>query len=221
MKKILVLLLIVLFSFMLIPTNTSAKKDKATVYLFRGKGCGYCRALLTFLNSIEPEYGDMYELESYEVWNNQENYNLMKLISEFLDQPAQGVPYLVIGDQVFPGYADVYDNDIKSAIKKLYETDKSKRYDVIDEYEKKNGKLNSSKYSSLDFKEALEQEGIEYNDSKKSSGSSTSSTAVILWNLLFTALATSTILVFVSLKFKKLSDTIELSTKKAAKTEKK
>ena len=71
MKKLLIFLF-VLFSFMLIPVKTNAK-DKATIYLFRGKGCGYCRALLTFLNSINDEYGDMYELKSYEVWNDQTN----------------------------------------------------------------------------------------------------------------------------------------------------
>ena len=28
--------------------------DQAIIYMFRGQGCTYCRAFLTFLNSIEP-----------------------------------------------------------------------------------------------------------------------------------------------------------------------
>lgn len=222
MKKRFLILLIVLFSFMLIPIKTNAaKNDKATIYLFRGKGCGYCRALLTFLNSINDDYADMYDLVSFETWNNQDNYELMGKISSFLEQPAQGVPYLIIGDKVFPGYANVYDEDIKSAIKDLYNTDKSKRYDVFEAYNKKGNNVKLSSYKTLDFKEALKEEGIEYNTPKKSSSNGTSSKAVIIWNLVFTVLATSTILVFVNSKFKKLNKNIELSMKKTNKVEKK
>lgn len=217
MKKLLIFLF-VLFSFMLIPVKTNAK-DKATIYLFRGKGCGYCRSLLTFLNSINDEYGDMYELKSYEVWNDQDNYQLMKDISEFLDEPASGVPYLIVGDQVFPGYASTYDSSIKLAIKDLYETKKSKRYDVMAEYKKKNAKFDVSKYKSLNFKEALNQEGIEYNKPKKKS-SETSSSSVIIWNFVFTAVATSSIILFVNSKFNKLNEAIS-ATNKATKTSKK
>lgn len=218
MKKKIVLFLIVLFSFMLIPINTNAaKNEKATVYLFRGKGCGYCRALLTFLNEINGEYGDMYELVSYEAWNNQDNYELMGSISKFLEQPAQGVPYLIIGKEVFPGYADIYDEQIKTAIKNLYETDKNKRYDVFEEYKKAGNTLKSS-YKTLDLKGALNEEGIKYNEPSKKKSSTTSSKSVIIWNLVFTAISTSCIILFVSLKFKKLNEKIELSLKKANKT---
>lgn len=214
MKKKLVLLLIVLFSFMLIPINTNASKnDKATIYLFRGKGCGYCRALLTFLNSINDEYGDMYELKSYEVWYNEDNYNLMKTISEFLEQPAQGVPYLIVGNKVFPGYASSYDADIKKAIKDLYNTDKSKRYDVFDEYEKKDTKFTTSKYKTLNFKEALDEEGIKYNSAKKSSKTTTSNN-VIIWNLVFTVVSTAAVLLFVNFKFNRLNTALNAKKSK-------
>lgn len=220
MKKRLMLLLIVLFSFMLLPINTNAaKNDKATIYLFRGKGCGYCRALLTFLNSINDEYGDLYELESYEVWNNQDNYELMGSISAFLEQPAKGVPYLIIGKEVFPGYAESYNEEIKTAIKKLYNTKESERYDVFDEYTKKGNTLKKS-YKTLDFKEALKEEGIEYNEPKKSSNG-TSSKSVIIWNLIFTAVSTSAIITFVNIKINKLNKNIELATKKTNKESKK
>ena len=219
MKKKILLLLIVLFSFMLIPIKTDAK-DKATIYLFRGKGCGYCRNLLTFLNSINDEYGDMYELKAFEVWNNQDNYQLMKNISEFLEQSAGGVPYLIIGKQVFPGYASDYDSEIKSSIKELYETKASKRYDVMDEYKKKNSKFNLSTYKSTDLKETLKEEGIEYKETSKKKSSSTSSSSVIIWNLVFTTIATSSIIIFVNYKFKKLNEVIT-SVDKTAKTSKK
>ena len=42
---------------------------------------------------------------------------------------AGGVPYIIIGDNVFPGYAETYDDSIKDAIKKLY--DSEDRFDVF------------------------------------------------------------------------------------------
>ena len=47
---------------------------------------------------------------------------------------AGGVPYIIIGDKVFPGYAESYDEDIKTAIKELY--DSEEKYDVFEEYNK-------------------------------------------------------------------------------------
>ena len=109
--------------------------DQAIIYLFRGNGCGYCRAFLTFLNSIVGEYGKYFKVVSYEVWYNQENAALLDSVSKYLNNPAQGVPYIVIGDKVFAGYAESYDADIKSAIKTLYDTKKGDRYDVMTEME--------------------------------------------------------------------------------------
>lgn len=220
MKKKLLILLIVLFSFMLIPVNTNASKnDKINVYLFRGKGCPHCQEFLNFLNSINDEYGDMYELVSYEVWNNSDNNELMKTISAFLEQPAQGVPYIIIGKTVIPGYVSSLDSDIKSAIKDLYETSKSKRYDVFTEYEKTN-KL-TKKYKSSNLEDTLKDEGIEYNDPKKSSSNGTSSKSVIIWNLVFTAISASAILVFINAKFKKINENIDSQLTKLNKPAKK
>ncbi len=111
--------------------------DQVTIYLFRGLGCGYCRKFLTFLNSITEEYGKYFKLVSFECWNNSDNSELLGAISSFLGEPAEGVPYVVIGDQVFPGFTESYGDSIKEAISKLYDTKKEDRYDVIEEYNKK------------------------------------------------------------------------------------
>ncbi len=117
-------------------TKYTEKDDQITIYLFRGQGCGYCRAFLTFLNGITEEYGKYFKLVSFEVWNNSDNNDLMNKISTFLGKPAQGVPYIIIGDQTFPGYADVYDDSIKSAIETEYKKAAKDRYDVFEEYNK-------------------------------------------------------------------------------------
>ena len=117
-------------------TSYSEKDDQITIYLFRGQGCGYCRAFLTFLNGITEEYGKYFKLVSFEVWNDSANGDLMTKLSSFLGKQAQGVPYIVIGDQTFPGYASAYDDSIKEAIVSEYEKSSKDRYDLIEEYNK-------------------------------------------------------------------------------------
>lgn len=112
------------------------ENDKqVTIYLFRGKGCGYCKKFLNFLNSIVDEYGEYFKLESYEVWNDSKNVKLMDNVAEFLDKNVNGVPFIIIGDTVYPGYNEQYNDSIKSTIKSLYES--KEKYDVFEEIEKK------------------------------------------------------------------------------------
>lgn len=113
-----------------------------TIYLFRGKGCGFCRSFLNFLNDITEEYGKYFKVVSYETWYNKDNYTFMNEVSTFLGQPATGVPYIIIGDQVFPGYSSQYDESIKKAITDLYNS--KDRYDVLDELEKSKKVSNTS-----------------------------------------------------------------------------
>lgn len=112
--------------------NYSETDDQITIYLFRGKGCGYCRSFLTFLNGISEEYGKYFKVKSFESWYDENNSKLMQTIAGFLGQEAGGVPYIIIGDKVFPGYADTYNDGIKEAITSLY--DSQDRYDVFEAY---------------------------------------------------------------------------------------
>jgi len=73
---------------------------------------------------------------TYEVWNDENNSSLLNEVSDYLEQPAGGVPYIIIGDKVFAGYASDYDESIKEAIVDLYNTKKKDRYDVLEEMEK-------------------------------------------------------------------------------------
>lgn len=108
-------------------------EDQAIVYLFRRDGCYYCRQFLTYMNSLVNEYGKYFKVVSYEVSGNQNNAELFNEVSTYLDgEAADGVPYIVIGDKKFAGYAEEYNEAILSAIQELYETPKDERYDVID-----------------------------------------------------------------------------------------
>ena len=118
--------------------NTSYKEtdDQVKIYLFRGTGCPHCYEFLEFLNDISKEYGKKFKLVSYEVYYNKENLELKNKVGKFLEQESSGVPYIVIGDKVFIGYASSYDDQIKAQIDEMYKTKKSKRYDVLKEMNK-------------------------------------------------------------------------------------
>lgn len=105
--------------------------NQATIYMFRGQGCTVCKSFLTFLNSIADEYGKYFKVVSFEVWNDTANKKLMDEVADFTGVENKGVPYIVIGSQVFDGYYSGYDEDIKSAIKDEY--NKTTKYDVLEE----------------------------------------------------------------------------------------
>ena len=125
--------------------NKDYKEDskQAIIYMFRGDGCGYCRAFLEFLNSISTEYGKYFKLVSLEVWSDATNSELLNKMPIVTNKSAGGVPYIIIGEKVFAGYSSAYDEDIKKAIMAQY-NDPS--YDVMEELDKK---LNGSSTSSF------------------------------------------------------------------------
>lgn len=125
-------------------SNYKETDKQITIYLFRGNGCGFCQRFLTFLNSIIDEYGQYFKVVSYETWYDRDNANLMTEVSNFLGQPATGVPYIIIGDQVFAGYSSNYDDAIKEAITNLYNQKEKDRYDVFKEMEKAEKNANAT-----------------------------------------------------------------------------
>lgn len=115
--------------------NYKEADNKVNVYLFRGLGCGYCRGFITFLNDNIDELGKYFNLVSYEVWNDKDNSTLLRKVGNFTEVPAQGVPYIIVGDRVFDGFTEAaYGEDFKEALKAEYE--KKDRYDVFKEMEK-------------------------------------------------------------------------------------
>ena len=165
--------------------NKDYKEDnkQAVIYMFRGQGCGYCRSFLEFLNSISEEYGKYFRLVSFEVWNDSKNADLFKKVPLVTNESAGGVPYIIIGEKVFGGYAESYNEDIKKAIMNQY-NDSS--YDV---FEKLDERLNGS------------------------GNNSTSSFAVIFWNAFFLVAATVAIVVVSNKNTKKVLDAINKNNK--------
>lgn|SRR5574344_1366812 len=108
----------------------SNSSDKVTIYLFRGAGCSHCYAFLTFLESIVPDYGKYFNVVTYEVWNNTNNASLMQQVASVFGDDASGVPYIIIGDKTYIGYASSMDSEIEQLITDQYNS--SDKYDVMD-----------------------------------------------------------------------------------------
>ena len=102
---------------------------QAIIYLFRGKGCQYCRALLTHLNDIIGDMGAYFKVVSFEVYNDGNNSKLMNEVSDFMNANVTGIPFYIIGDKTFVGYGASYDEDIKNAIMDAYNA--KDKYDVF------------------------------------------------------------------------------------------
>lgn len=211
---------------MKLSANYSENSDQITIYLFRGQGCSFCRAFLTFINSIVGEYGKYFKLVSFEVWNNEDNYYLFNRTALFLDkEPAQGVPYIVIGDKVFPGYADTYNDGIKEAIQKLYDTPKASRYDVFAEAKKGGFPTIDEAKAELEKLYGSNPEGgsgsaEEYSTTSNSKGGSVSELRIILFTLGFVVVGTAAVIIFDNYKFNKIEEKLSGVSSKLEKPEK-
>ena len=123
MKLFKKLLYVIIFMLIFIPFGVSAN-SKANIYLFYGDGCPHCAALEGYL---ENEYSDNSKVNiyKYEVWNNKENQKLWQKVEEITGKEAKGVPYFVIGEDVYQGYSasSAWEKRVDKAIKKALKTD--------------------------------------------------------------------------------------------------
>ena len=126
MKKFLLVICLLL---LVCPTMVSAKeKEKVNVYIFHGNGCPHCAKALEFFDSIKEEYGKYYTLKKYETWTSFSAKNNLKIMYEVaekydVDTEQLGVPFIIVGDKVFRGYTESYDEEIKQAIVDAYNDD--------------------------------------------------------------------------------------------------
>lgn len=126
------LLIFFLFGILALPLTVNAKeKSKINVYLFKGEGCGYCANALEFFESIENEYGKYFNLVEYEVWYNQENAELMDKVEDYLDTKITGVPFIIVGNDTYPGFIYEWGENITNSIIDEYNKEESNRIDII------------------------------------------------------------------------------------------
>lgn len=113
-------------------TNYKDSDKKVNVYIFRGNSCSHCFDAISYFASIYKDEGKYFNVKTYEVWQNSDNNDLMKKVSEKLKDDVSGVPYIVIGDKSWSGFADSYGKEMMETIKKEYKKDK--KTDVVKEF---------------------------------------------------------------------------------------
>lgn len=143
--KLLVFALLLFVPFMVYAEETK-KAEKINVYLFRGEGCPHCAEAEEFFDSLskDEEYSKYYKLVDFEVWYDEDNGKLMDDVAKELGTEANGVPFIVIGEKYFSGYATTMDEEIKTSIKEAYENSDYK--DVVSNIKK--GKKTTKKGTS-------------------------------------------------------------------------
>ena len=112
-------------------SNDNSDSKKVNVYFFRGEGCSHCAEAEEWFDSIKEEYSEYYNLIDYEVWYNTDNSDLMQKVADARGEEAEGVPYIIIGDQSWNGFSDEYKNEILKKIETVYEQEVSARYDIM------------------------------------------------------------------------------------------
>ena len=114
MKKIISFL--ILSFFFLLPFSVSAlENDTISLYFFHGDGCPHCADEEKFFKTIEGKYSN-FEIVSYEVWNDEENAQLLSNVNEAFHITRTGVPTNVIGTTVISGFGDSTGDKIIRAI---------------------------------------------------------------------------------------------------------
>lgn len=101
MLKILKIIIpIVLLIFFIQPVLA---KDKVNIYFFYGDGCPHCDREEKFLEDLKIEIPEI-EVHAFEVWNNMDNARFLAKLGRELRFDISGVPLIIIGDRVFPGF---------------------------------------------------------------------------------------------------------------------
>ncbi len=101
-------------------SNVKYDKNKINIYFFWGNGCPHCEKELKFFESIETEYGDYFNLHTFEVWYNKENENLLRNFASKMNDEVKGVPYTIIGKETIEGFSSNHEKRILEAIKSQY-----------------------------------------------------------------------------------------------------
>lgn len=98
---------IFIFSFLfLFALPVKADFSPVNVYFFYGDGCPHCAKEKYFLdNTLKKDYPYV-RVYQYEVYKNEANAEFLQAAAEKLGVSIDGVPFLVIGDQHFVGYAE-------------------------------------------------------------------------------------------------------------------
>lgn len=114
---------------------TDEADPRAKVYFFYGNGCPHCAEAEEWFASIQEAYGDRFVIVDYETWYDEENSQLMLDVATARDEydPNNfGVPYILIGDKSWMGFAEeTMADEIIAQIDDVYNQPVAERYDAL------------------------------------------------------------------------------------------
>lgn len=123
--------------------NYKENDNQIPIYMFRGKGCVHCQDFLQYVSdTLVKQYGDKFKLITFETWYDTKNSGLLDKVINFFGEEKSAVPFIIIGDKHFLGYASSLNSEIEEAINTLYNS--KKRYDVFEEMNKEEKKGTTS-----------------------------------------------------------------------------
>lgn len=90
--------------------------NPVVIYFFWGDGCPHCGAAKPFLAELADRYPEV-EVRDYEVWNSEENRDLLFAMADAYGFDAQYVPTFILGNQHWVGYSETIGEEIEAAVK--------------------------------------------------------------------------------------------------------
>lgn len=124
MKKLKMFLILTLFLILFIPFRINAEENEIRLYLFHSSSCPHCKAEIEFLESIKDDYPSL-KVITYEVSENEMNYNFYNKVLKKTGINATGVPFTLIGTDYYVGFDENTgtDKEIKKSIEKFLNGD--------------------------------------------------------------------------------------------------
>ena len=104
--------------------------------MFRGQGCPHCEEAEEWFKSIEEEHGSKFKIVDYETWYNEDNKEMFRKVlkarNEYVsDEESLGVPYIVVGNKSWNGFAEDYSAEILDTINSEFAKEEKDRYDIM------------------------------------------------------------------------------------------
>lgn len=105
-------------------------ENKVNIYFFWGNGCPHCEEEHEFFDKIKKEYGKYYKLNTFEIWYNEDNLEILKQFAERMKADFGGIPYTIIGNEIISGFDERAEKKIIDAIMSQYKNSYDVYFDI-------------------------------------------------------------------------------------------
>ena len=102
--------------------------SKVNVFIFWGDGCPHCKKEFEYLEKISKRYSSYFDVYGFETWFNEDNSNIMNKFKELNKDESSGIPYTIIGDKIFHGFASEMQDELLDAIIEEYKSENKFSY---------------------------------------------------------------------------------------------